>query len=73
MVENGGWPGETVPSAVLLAAVVGNVPCGPPVDGGDGRAAPDPGLRRRRSGVGAGLEPESGHLVLFVFTSRCAA
>jgi hypothetical protein len=26
---------------------------------GSVRAAPDPGLRRRRSGVGAGLEPET--------------
>ncbi len=32
-------------------------------DGG-GRAAPDPGLRGRRCRVGAGLEPEGGHLVL---------
>jgi hypothetical protein len=33
---------------------------------GDGRAAPDPGLRRRCCGVGAGLESEGGHLVLLV-------
>jgi hypothetical protein len=37
----------------------------PEADGG-GRAAPDPGLRRRRCGVGAELESEGGHLVLLV-------
>jgi hypothetical protein len=34
-------------------------------DGG-GRAAPDPGLCRWRGRVGAGFEPEGGHLVLLV-------
>ncbi len=37
----------------------------PEADGGK-QAAPDPGLRRRRCGVGAGLESEGGHLVLLV-------
>ncbi len=37
-----------------------------PEAGGGGRAAPDPGLRWRRSGVSAGFEPEGGHLVLLV-------
>ncbi len=37
----------------------------PEADGG-GRAAPDPGLRRRRIRVRAGLESEGGHLVLLV-------
>ncbi len=37
----------------------------PAADGGR-QAASDPGLRRRRSGVGAGFEPEGGHLVLLV-------
>ncbi len=42
----------------------------PEADGG-GQAAPDPGLRRRCSGVGAGFEPEDGHLVLlFTDTQR---
>jgi hypothetical protein len=53
--------GKTVPGAVLLVAVGRSVPGGPPwplgggeipeADGG-GRAAPDPGLRRRRCRVG---------------------
>jgi hypothetical protein len=30
------------------------------------RAAHGPGLRRRRCGVGAGLQPKGGHLVLLV-------
>ncbi len=37
----------------------------PEADGG-GQAAPDPGLRRRCSGVGAGFKLESGHLVPLV-------
>jgi hypothetical protein len=37
----------------------------PEADGG-GRAAPDPRVCGLRSGVGEGLEPEGGHLVLFV-------
>ncbi len=52
--------GKTVPGAVLLAAVGRSVPGRPPrplvgkipeADGG-GRAAPDPGLHRRRCRVG---------------------
>jgi hypothetical protein len=63
-----------VPGAVLLAAAGRSVPASsrspwrakiPEADGGR-RAASDPGLRRRRSGVGAGFEPEGGHLVLLV-------
>jgi hypothetical protein len=42
----------------------------PQADGG-GRAAPDPGLRRRHSGVGAGFEPEGGYLVLLVADAQC--
>ncbi len=64
---------KTVPGVVMLAAAVRCVPCGlprtrgkiPQADGGR-RAAPDPGLRRWHSGVGAGFEPEGGHLVLIV-------
>ncbi len=37
----------------------------PEVDSG-GQAAPDPGLRRWHGRVGAGFEPEGGHLVLLV-------
>ncbi len=37
----------------------------PEADGGR-LAAPDPGLRGRRGGVGAGFEPECGNLVLLV-------
>jgi hypothetical protein len=56
--------GKTVPSAVLLVAVGRSIPGGPsrplavrnPGSDGGGRAAPDPGLRRRRCRVGAGLE-----------------
>ena len=66
--------GKTVPRAFLLVAVGRSIPGGPsrplavrnPGSDGGGRAAPDPGLRRRRCGVGAGLESEGGHLVLLV-------
>ncbi len=64
--------GKTVSGAVLLVAVGRSVPDGlprplvgkiPEADGG-GWAAPDPGLRRRRCRIGAGLESDGGHLVL---------
>ena len=42
----------------------------PEADGG-GRAAPDPGLRRWRGRVGAGFEPEGGHLVFLVDDAQC--
>jgi hypothetical protein len=35
-----------------------------------GRAAPDPGLRRRRCRDGAGLESEGRHLVLLVVDAQ---
>ncbi len=48
--------GKTVPGAVLLIAVGRSVPDGKirEADGG-GRAAPDPGLRRRRCRVGVAV------------------
>jgi hypothetical protein len=66
--------GKTVPGSVSAgccgakctlraAAAPGG---GNPGSGWRRRAAPDPGLHRRRSGVGAGFEPEGGHLVLLV-------
>ncbi len=69
--------GKMVPGAVLLVAVGQSVPGRPPrplvgENPGSGwrrvgrRPAPDPGLRGRRCGVGAGLESEGGHLVLLV-------
>ncbi len=41
----------------------------PEADGG-GQAAPDPGLRRWRGRIGAGFEPEGGHLVLLVANAQ---
>ncbi len=41
----------------------------PEADRGE-RAAPDPWLRWQRSGVGAGFEPEAGHLVLLVTNAQ---
>jgi hypothetical protein len=68
--------GKTVPGAVPLRAVGQSVPCGPPwcpaggKAGGSGRATPGPGLRMRRCGVSAGLQPESVHLVLLVTNAQ---
>jgi hypothetical protein len=70
--------GKTVPSAVLLVAVGRSIPGGPsrplavrnPGSSG-GRAAPDPGLRRRRCRVGAGLESKGRHLILLVANAQC--
>jgi hypothetical protein len=67
----GGVQGE---NTVLLVALGRSVPGGPPrpLAGENpgsrrkGRAAPDPGLRRRRCRVNAGLESEGGPLVLLV-------
>jgi len=42
----------------------------PEVDS-DGWAAPDPGLHRQRGRVGAGFEPEGGHLVFLVDNAQC--
>jgi hypothetical protein len=71
--------GKTVPSAVLLVAVGRSIPGGPsrplavrnPGSDGGGRAAPDPGLRRRRCRVGAGLESKGRHLILLVANAQC--
>ncbi len=68
--------GKTVPGAVLLVAVgqVYLAGCRGPwwrkMDG-CGRVASDPALRRRRCGVGAGLESEGRHLVLLVAKLEC--
>jgi hypothetical protein len=67
-----------VPGAVLLVLWGKMYPTGrrgprrgkiPKADGG-GRAATDPGLRRWRGRLGAGFEPEGGHLVLLVANAQ---
>jgi hypothetical protein len=71
--------GKMVPGAVLLVVVGRMYPAGcrgpwrwkiPEADS-DGRAVPDPGLHRRRGRVGAGFEPEGGHLVFLVDNAQC--
>jgi hypothetical protein len=48
-------------------ALLGKIP---EADGG-GRSAPDHGLRRWRSGFGAGFETEGEHLVILVSDAQC--
>jgi hypothetical protein len=76
----GGWPGENgswrgsagcCGAKCTLRAAAASDGGKIPEDDSGRRAAPDPGLRRRHSGVVAGFEPEGRHLFLLVADAQC--